>query len=136
MERREHPRAPLAVPIRMIVGDTHRFALQHSRDLSTGGIFVQTRRRYEEGAEVEMEFYFRRQRRTIPVKGVVVRSMPEEEVGVADAGVAIRFVRLDAVARRFIELTIDRWNLHNPSQILNLPENFFEEADQVLGRRH
>ena len=52
MERREHPRAPLAVPIRMNVGNTHRFALQHSRDLSTGGIFVQTRRRFEEGAEV------------------------------------------------------------------------------------
>lgn len=126
MERRKHERVPLAVPIRIRIDDIDRFALQHSLDLSAGGIFVQTNRVYAPGTEVDLQFYFRRQKTKIPAKGIVIRSGPGGEMGDGEFGVAIKFTQLSVGAKRFIEQAILKWNLHHPSQVLDLPEDIFE----------
>lgn len=129
MERRKHKRAPLAVPIRIRIDDIERFALQHSYDLSTGGIFFQTDRPYSVGTKVELQFYLRAQRKKIPAKGVVVRTVGGEDRRDGQAGIAIEFTELSEAAFRFVEMAIEKWNLHHPSSILELPDHFFEEVD-------
>ena len=129
MDRRKHPRFPLSVPIRIHIDDIDRFALQHSLDLSEGGMFVHTGRPFREGMKIKLEFYFRREGRSIPAEGVVVRSIVDGHSDDEQAGVAINFTELDDAALKFITLAIDKWNLHHPSQVLQLPDGFFEELD-------
>lgn len=129
MDRRKHKRIPLAVPLRVRVDDFDRFAQQHSRDLSAGGLFLQTDRPFPIGTKVDVQFYFRREKKKIPVKGVVVRAVTKTDAIDRDKGVAIEFTHLGKAAKMFIEQSIEKWNMHHPSQILDLPETFFEEAE-------
>lgn len=129
MERRKYERIPVAVPIRARINDIDEFAQQNSIDLSEGGIFIQTRRRHRIGSQVYLEFHLESERKRIPARGVVVRRVPATFPGDSQAGVAIKFTELDGVAKDFIELTIRNWNLHHPSQVLDIPSIFADDPD-------
>ena len=131
MERRRSQRIPYAVPIRIQVDDLDRFAEQYSADLSTGGVFIRTCRPYTSGAEIKLEFYFPEQRRTVPMRGTVIRSVPDTSNAGGPPGIAIRFRDLNQVALKFLELAIERYNVRHPTEVLELPADFFEYSEPV-----
>ncbi|MCZ6603432.1 MAG: PilZ domain-containing protein, partial [Planctomycetota bacterium] len=131
MERRQSQRIPYAVPIRIQVDDLDQFAEQYSSDLSTGGVFIRTCRPYTDGSEIKLEFYFPEQRKTVPMLGTVIRSVPDTSTAGGPPGIAIQFRDLNQVALKFLELAIERYNVRHPTEVLELPADFFEYSEPV-----
>jgi len=73
-EKRKHPRAPLVVKV--VNKATKEFHYFYSRDISQGGMFLETREPYKKGTEVELDFFvpLREQKERVITRGVVVRT--------------------------------------------------------------
>lgn len=80
-KKRRHPRKSFRLCVKMSHGRTtgeHR-----ARDISLGGIFVETSEKLAPGQEVELSLPFANQDRRIKMKGKVAR--------IADDGVGVQF---------------------------------------------
>lgn len=80
---RQHPRRPVVQQVDYTIGD--RFHRDAMRDISLGGMFIETNLLLEVGQEVTVSIPFSDGRPPVRVRGEVVR--------VAKDGVGIRFRR-------------------------------------------
>ena len=117
---------------RIYVDDIDQFTERHAADLSAGGIFVPMSPPLPMGTELNLEFYFEGQRRMIPGKAMVLRTVRQRGEGGSQVGMQVHFTELGVVAKKFMELLIQRYNLHHPSGILELPDVFLDETDGDL----
>ncbi|MCZ6690583.1 MAG: PilZ domain-containing protein [Planctomycetota bacterium] len=129
MEKREQERVSLTFPVRVRIDDINQFVEQHSTDLSEGGIFIRMNYPPPAGSKVDMSFYLEPVHKTILARGEVVRSVPDAKGGDGPTGMAVRFTDLGKDGRRFIELVVQKFNCHHPSQLIELPADFLEEVD-------
>jgi uncharacterized protein (TIGR02266 family) len=125
----------VAVPVRIRIKDIDQFIEQNSANLSTGGIYIPMRVPFPAGTVLDLEVHFAQSPRTVKVKGKVVRSIPQKRALSKPPGVAVEFVELDEVARRFIGEAVETFNRRHPSEKLDLPEGFLEEVDRELEAR-
>ncbi|MEW6077364.1 MAG: PilZ domain-containing protein [Thermodesulfobacteriota bacterium] len=79
VKKRHHPRKNLRLCVTMAHGQ--KTGEHHARDISLGGIFVETREKLSLGQEVRITLPFSNQNRQIKMNGKVVR-VTEEGVGV------------------------------------------------------
>ena len=93
-ERRKYPRIRLIAKVQLAAGgQSHYF---YSRDLSAGGIFLETEHAYPEGTRLELEFALPEIADKISLKGEVVRiERPETRQVGAVPGMGIRFLNLE-----------------------------------------
>ena len=76
-ERRSYPRVKLITKVTHVAGDF--FHYYYSRDLSRGGIFLETREPFPGGTQVNLEFPLPGISRRVAVQGQVVRTVASEE---------------------------------------------------------
>ena len=88
-------------------------------DLSEGGMFIPMPCPLPEGAKVVVEFFLESAGKTIQAEGNVVRS--NEEGTDETSGMAIAFTNLGKEGRRLVELVVQRYSRHHPSQVVELP---------------
>ncbi len=124
MERRKHKRIPLSFPLRISIPDIGKFTEAHAKDLSEGGMFIPMASPPPEGSAVRVEFYLESAGKTIQAEGRVVRSVGEATA--ATPGMAIAFRGLGKDGRRLIELVVERYSRHHPSQVVELPPDLRE----------
>ncbi|MCZ6601994.1 MAG: PilZ domain-containing protein [Planctomycetota bacterium] len=132
MDKRQHERAPIAFPIRLRIGNINDFTEQYTSDLSAGGIFVKMNFPPPIGTQVDLEFHLDPVNKTIKARGNVVRSIRDGEAEDGDPGMGVQFTNLGEEGKRFIELVVAKFNRAHPSQILKIPDGFFEEIDPTL----
>ena len=131
MEKREHERVPLTLPIRVRIADINEFVEQHSTNLSRGGIFIRMNYPPPAGSKVILEFCLEEVKKTVQTRGEVVRSVQESDADDGPTGIAVRFTDLGRDGRRFIELVVQKFNRRHPSKSIELPGDFFDE----IGRK-
>lgn len=78
-EKRLYPRKPLHLSVKMTAGQIDGTRL--ARDISLGGIFLETEEKMAPGQEVQLSIPFTNQNRRIKLNGKVVR-LTEDGVGV------------------------------------------------------
>lgn len=93
-ERREYQRVKLITKVTHVRGDF--FHYYYSRDLSMGGIFLETREPFAAGAPIVIEFPLPGVARRVTCPGKVVRVVPpvENDANVVP-GMGIQFNELD-----------------------------------------
>lgn len=105
-ERRAEPRVPLHIRIRYETAD--RFFEDYVRNLSSGGIFIETSRPLKVGTRLRVQFCLPRMSRDIVADGTVVRKVDVGAAGPATGGMGIQFsdlksedkMSLDAYVRK------------------------------------
>jgi uncharacterized protein (TIGR02266 family) len=117
-ERRNHPRVTLVVKVTN--RSTKEFHYFYSRDISMGGIFLDTRQPYSEDTEVELDFFvpLADKRQRIVASGKVIR--------VVDINLAEKEKILPGMGIKFNELS---------SEVLGIVagyvrENLSQESDK------
>jgi|GEM_PF-2144318 len=78
-EKRQHPRKPLRLNVSVTRGDVSGTSM--ARDISLGGLFLETMEEMAPGQVLQLSIPFTNQDRQIKVKGKVVR-MTEDGVGI------------------------------------------------------
>jgi Tfp pilus assembly protein PilZ len=81
VKKRHHPRKNFRLSVTMAHGQ--KSGEHHARDISLGGIFVETREKLALGQKVQITLPFANQNRQIKMNGKVVR--------VTDEGVGVQF---------------------------------------------
>jgi len=100
-ERRKYPRIKLITKVAHISED--KFHYYYSRDLSVGGIFLETENPYPEGSVLELEFPLPEVADKVRVKGKVVRVVEVEERHKGKIpGMGIQFIEMDAETRAIL----------------------------------
>lgn len=127
MEQRQHERVPSSLPIRVRISDINEFTEANSTNLSEGGIFIKMNYPPPVGSEIHVEFLLESAKKSIHIRGEVVRSVPLTEGSDDPSGIAVSFTDLGKDGRRFIELVVRQFNHRHPSRVLELPEGFFAE---------
>ena len=96
-ERRQHPR--LSISVEVDFGSEHNFYSAHTRDISVGGLFIETDVALPIGTKlsVDLKFLQRELQAEAEVTWVLVGD------GQATVGVGVRFVSLPDVAKENIE---------------------------------
>ena len=93
-ERRHYPRVKLITKVTNVAGDF--FHYYYSRDLSLGGIFLETREPFPVGTQVNLEFPLPGIARRVAVRGKVVRMVASEEKDPSVVpGMGIQFSSID-----------------------------------------
>jgi len=94
-ERRKYPRIKLITKVAHIRED--KFHYFYSRDLSAGGIFLETDHPYPVGTELELEFPLPEVSERIRIKGKVVRVVEtSEQYKGKTPGMGIQFEEMDS----------------------------------------
>ncbi|MFO8048297.1 MAG: PilZ domain-containing protein [Desulfosudaceae bacterium] len=91
-EKRKHPRKPVKLSVNLTCGK--RSGEKQARDISLGGIFVETSEEIKPGEEIQLAIPFSNQDRQIRLKGRVARK--------TDDGIGVQF---DVYAIDIEELT-------------------------------
>ena len=119
MEQRKHARIPLSFPLRLGIRDIGKFTEAHAKDLSEGGMFIPMACPLPEGSEVQVDFCLESAGKTIHAEARVVRSIGMG--GGKTPGMAIAFTNLGREARRLVELVVQTYRRHHPSQVVENP---------------
>ena len=111
-ERRESERTQGAFVVRMRFPRLEDYRYRYTRDLSRGGVFIQTLNPKPAGAKVVLVLE-PRGGRAVSISGEVVTSLGPEEAAARQLqpGMGIRFLDLDADKRRAIETTLENWDV-------------------------
>ena len=111
--QRKYPRIPLSMEVRC--RDHAKFLMLVSKDISEGGIFVESSHIFPIGAELEMQGKLPYAHGELKIQGTVVRHHQEPNSGTID-GMAIEFKSLSEKERKmicnYIEHTILRKKDH------------------------
>ncbi len=106
-EKRRHPRIKLITKVTHMAGDF--FHYYYSRDLSIGGIFLETQEPFPIGTEVKLEFPLPEVAERLSVKGAVVRIVERAEDAPGPyPGMGIEFVGLSEEAQAMLADFITR----------------------------
>ena len=97
VERRKHPR--LAISIDVDFGSEHNFYAGSTRDISQGGLFINTDQDLQVGSELTVRMKLLDQQFVIPCE--VVWALQDE--GGRNVGVGVRFLKLSRARRKAIE---------------------------------
>lgn len=109
-ERRAAPRATVRTEIRIFYPDLRRLADAICRDISVGGMFVESRSPLAVGTEIRFDLHFpTRKPQVVRGEGVVAWSRPNDEAQQRPGGFGVRFVRLDPRFRGLIFRVVDRF---------------------------
>lgn len=105
-ERREAPRANVELVIEY--SDLEHFCQDYARNISLGGIFVETRNPLSIGSVLEMGFTLPGYSGKIQTRGKVVRSVLPDQAGPAKArpGMAIQFDDLSEESKAIIDALV------------------------------
>jgi molecular chaperone DnaK len=100
--------APKLLPlrIRLPYATEEEFIDKYGSNLGRGGVFIATRALKEEGTALAFEFVLADGTRMLRGEGVVVKSQVDE--GGGRAGMTVRFVKLDAPSKAFIDRLVAR----------------------------
>lgn len=93
IERRKHPRQPVAVQVKYRSLDT--FFYDYALNISRGGIFIKTENPLARGSELDLEFEAPGFSTGFKTTGVVVRVVLPGKQQVEPAGMGIEFAPLD-----------------------------------------
>jgi uncharacterized protein (TIGR02266 family) len=97
LERRQHPR--LVISIDVDFGSEHNFYTGSTRDISLGGLFINTDVGLQVGSELTVRMQLLDQRFVIPCE--VVWALLDE--GGRNMGVGVRFLKLSRARRKAFE---------------------------------
>jgi molecular chaperone DnaK len=102
--------APKLLPlrIRLPYGTEEEFIEKYGSNVARGGVFIATRALKEEGTALAFEFVLADGTRLLRGEGVVVKAQVDE--GGGRSGMTVRFVKLDAPTKAFIDRLIARRN--------------------------
>lgn len=90
IERRKHPRHKIVIRIKQLLDGSHQY--YYSRDLSAGGIFLDTRSPYPEGSRLQLDFQLPGRDKRVQVTGQVARSVaPDPSRPGAEPGMGVVF---------------------------------------------
>src|SRR5262249_11480553 len=107
MRSSEAPRVQLDTTVRMQTGELGAAFEARSVNLSVGGVYVESERVLDPGAQVEMKVNLRDGGTPLETRGEVVWVRPQDEDG--RSGMAVRFLGLDEMsARRIARLVAQR----------------------------
>lgn len=96
-EKRKHPRIKLITKVTHLSGEF--FHYYYSRDLSVGGIFLETQEPFPAGTEVKLEFPLPEVTERLSVKGKVVRLVENATEGPGPyPGMGVEFVDMNEEA--------------------------------------
>ena len=98
-ENRKHPRVPLEVLVQVRSDDVHTFRALHAKNLSIGGMFIETRERREQGAQVYFQF-------TVKDGGTLIEGLGRV-VHVSERGMGIEFVSVLEPSATIIRTLVD-----------------------------
>src|SRR5437870_9705460 len=108
MRSTEAPRIRHDATVRLQTGELGATFEARSVNLSVGGVFVESERTLDPGAQVEMKVNLRDGGSPLETRGEVVWVRPQAEDS-AHAGMAVRFLALDEMsARRIARLVASR----------------------------
>src|SRR5215475_4173806 len=108
MRSTEAPRVQLDTTVRMQTGELGAAFEARSVNLSVGGVYVESERVLDPGAQVEMKVNLRDGGSPLEARGEVVWVKSQEDES-AKAGMALRFLALDEMsARRIARLVASR----------------------------
>jgi uncharacterized protein (TIGR02266 family) len=108
IERRQDPRAAIRTEMKIFYPDLRHLADAICRDISVGGMFVESPAPLAPGTEMRFDLHFpTRTPQTVSGEGVVVWSRPA--VDGLPAGFGVKFVRLDPRFRQLIFRVVDRF---------------------------
>ena len=111
MERRKHKRVPLATLVRLRIAGVNRYTKLETKDLSAGGIFVQTDYPPPVGTKVKIDLVLGPLETTIRVRGEVLRNG-----GPGGPGMGIEFKRLGKRKQRMIEQAVEDFSQKHPQE--------------------
>lgn len=108
----KHPRKlarlPLVCQIKISLLGLQEFLVEHSKNLSEGGMFIKTRNPRPVGTMIFLEFRLLDGQELVRVKGEVIWICREEEPGGnRTPGMGIRFVDLDEKAQGVIHRALE-----------------------------
>ena len=110
IERRAAPRAVVQTEIRIFYPDLRRLADAICRDISVGGMFVESRAPLAVGTEIRFDLHFpTRKPQVVRGEGVVAWSRPNDDEQNRPGGFGVKFVRLDPRFRGLIFRVVDRF---------------------------
>jgi uncharacterized protein (TIGR02266 family) len=103
-----NPNKPRLIPlrIRLPYGSEEEFIERYGSNVARGGVFIATRALKPEGTSLAFEFVLADGTRLLRGEGVVVKTQVDE--GGSRAGMTLRFVRLDAASKAFIDRLVAR----------------------------
>lgn len=95
VERRKHPRKKLVIKVTYIQGDA--FHYYHTRDVSLGGMFLETRRPFPVGTLLDLDFSLPDKKERVEVGAEVVRTVAYDPGNPgANPGMGVAFSRISA----------------------------------------
>ena len=113
MERREHNRT--AVPtVTLRVKDEEKFRSRYLRDLSMGGVFVQTKQVLPESSELQIKLFAPHAEDGVVLDGRVVR-IDHQEDGSTPRGMAIQFTETEGHQRQALESLLANYGIEETS---------------------
>ncbi len=109
-EKRRDPRAEISTAVRIRYPKLQRLAHEMCRDMSVGGMFVESASPPPVGTRVEFEIEVPvRQRKTVAGRGTVVWHRIERDPAGRPAGFGVQFAQLDPRFRELISHLVDRF---------------------------
>ncbi len=104
-DTRKDKRAPVSLKVRFKSATVDEFMEQYARDISRGGLFIKSKSPMPVGTLLKFEVQLRDESPVIRGVGRVVwKREPTEAVGNdAPSGMGIKFIRMDAECRAFVE---------------------------------
>jgi len=109
IERRAAPRAAVRTEVRIYYPDLHRLADEICRDISVGGMFVESAAPPAIGTEIRFEIHLpTKQLLVVDGEGVVVWVHPNSNDPLRPNGFGVKFQQLDPRFRNLIFRVVDR----------------------------
>ena len=100
-ERRRHARFPVRIRIQYRTAD--QFFQDYVKNVSIGGIFVETSNPLAKGTRLQVEFSLPGMKAPIRTEGVVVHRLPGKSGLGVGGGMGIRFSELDQRSKKVLE---------------------------------
>lgn len=98
-DNRRHPRVPLDVLVQLRSDSVDAFRAMHARNLSIGGMFIATKEKRPQGAEIFFQF-------TVKDGGTLIEGLGRV-VHVSDDGIGVEFVSVLEPSASIIRALVD-----------------------------
>jgi uncharacterized protein (TIGR02266 family) len=110
IERRADPRAAVRTEMKIFYPDLRLLANAICRDVSVGGMFVESPAPLAVGTEIRFDLHFPTRRpQVVSGEGLVVWNRHRDDGTGKSAGFGVKFVRLDTRFRNLIFRVVDRF---------------------------
>ena len=108
-DTRRDRRAPVSLKVRFKSATVGEFMERYSRDISRGGVFIKAKEPMNVGTLLKFELVLADTSRLIHGVGRVIWSRSQVEAASAGlpAGMGIKFIKMDAESRAFVQYIVD-----------------------------